>query len=550
MGLQDELEQLLAREGPNVEWKLGGDPLKIVKKLAAFANGEAAGWVLCGVEESKDPGGFTLARPVGLDPKTFQDLKNRVPAWCRDKVHPPLIPDIEEGVIEGDATRRLLGFWISRSDHAHAVREAKGKEYYPINSDSHTIEARGELLTELLTRKSKLPVFLHRPCPEATISDIDVKALQEFVVEAGLPRSTAHYLEPNVAFDSFAPPLVVSRRRADRSSTSAPTHLALLLFGHEPTRFLPGAYVVLMIYDGASKTVNHSHRFEAAGTIPRLLRDVMARLQLYNGTSIDKSADALSLRQNRPRYSDQALQEALVNALAHRDYESSEPTRITIFTDRIAIANPGSISPSDNPIRVEAGESQPSWRNPGLARFLFRLGLAQHAGQGIPKILEETRRLSGAPPQFRIDRGSFEVEIPAGRAITPAALDDSPSKGREGLILISIGGASIDGAVGKCLPDLGLEDARVLVDFALPDYVEGLESWKLQARTLRNEVRRWIDNPEIDQLHLFYRGPVALAPLLGALVVPAKPLVVYHYENGRYSPALVLDRRFLRADDG
>ena len=60
---------------------------------------------------------------------------------------------------------------------------------------------------------------------------------------------------------------------------------------------------------------------------------------------------------------------------------------------------------------------------------------------------------------------------------------------------------------------------------------------------------RWVEDPRFARLHLFYRGPVVIAPLLGALIAPAKPLVVYHYEDGRYRPAYTLDRRFLIGKD-
>jgi hypothetical protein len=59
-----------------------------------------------------------------------------------------------------------------------------------------------------------------------------------------------------------------------------------------------------------------------------------------------------------------------------------------------------------------------------------------------------------------------------------------------------------------------------------------------------------VEDPGYIRFHLFYRGPVVIAPLLGALVAPSKPLVVYHYEDGRYRPAYTLERRFLVGADG
>ncbi len=89
------------------------------------------------------------------------------------------------------------------------------------------------------------------------------------------------------------------------------------------------------------------------------------------------------------------------------------------------------------------------------------------------------------------------------------------------------------------------------MDLAEPDYVEPEpEHWESVAKRIRNAVKKSIEEPGVGRLHLFYHGPLAIAPLLGALLASsAKPTLVYHYENGRYVPAYTIDRRFLIAKD-
>jgi hypothetical protein len=330
-----------------------------------------------------------------------------------------------------------------------------------------------------------------------------------------------------------------------------PTYLAVLLFSREPTRFIPGAYTVFSVYDGPSRTANHSTRFQATGPLPSLIRDLIDRLRLYTGTSIDKSASAVEIQQNRPRYSLQALQEAVVNAFAHRDYESHEPVRVTVFSDRIEIVSPGGPNPGSDPDRLRKGDAQPIWRNPSLASFLFKLQLAQAVGQGLGTIFRETLATAGREPRIVLGTSSFEVTLPAfqpnPRGERKPGFDEG---GRQGLVLISIGGKSIRSVVEHSLPDLGLEKAEILVDFTLPEYVSpDVQHWEAEAARIRDEIREWVEDPRFARLHLFYRGPVVVAPLLGALIAPAKPLVVYHYEDGRYRPAYTLDRRFLIGND-
>jgi hypothetical protein len=253
---------------------------------------------------------------------------------------------------------------------------------------------------------------------------------------------------------------------------------------------------------------------------------------------------------NRPRYSQRALDEAIVNALVHRDYESRDPTMITVYSDRIEVTSPGGLVHGLDPERVKEGKASPSWRNGSLAAFMLRLGVAQSLGQGIPTIIEETLATAGKRPEIVVEPGRFTVILPAFQPeIVPAPTPPSSGRGagrRDGLILISIGGESIRAVVDGSRSELGLEDADLLEDFSSPGYVD---RWEEQAKALRDAVRRWVEDTRYGRFHLFYRGPVVLAPMLGALIAPVKPLILYYHEAGQYRPALALDRRFLIAKD-
>ncbi|MGK4006015.1 ATP-binding protein [Sorangium sp. So ce1036] len=400
-----------------------------------------------------------------------------------------------------------------------------------------------------------MPPFLDAICPDATLADIDRLALEDFLEPLRLPRPALEYLKPGVSIETVATPLVGLRQLAPGTAEPAPTRLVLLLFGHTPTRFLRGARVVLAVYEGNTRAAIHSQRFDAEGPIPKLLRDTRDKLRFYTGLAIDKSSGVGGRTANRPRYSQRALDEAVVNAIAHRDYESSDPIPITVFTDRIEITNPGGLVPGLDIQRVREGGSAPSWRNPSLASFLLRLGAAQTLGQGIPTILQETLATAGKPAVIIVEPGRFTVVLPA---LQPAISPGTPpllrgelaGSQRDGLILISIGGESVRPVVDSSLAELGLSEADVLIDHASPGYVDpDAQRWEEEARIVRDAVRRCVEDTRYGRFHLFYRGPVALAPLLGALIAPNKPLVVYYHEAGRYRQAMTLDRRFLVAKE-
>jgi ATP-dependent DNA helicase RecG len=287
------------------------------------------------------------------------------------------------------------------------------------------------------------------------------------------------------------------------------------------------------------------------------VRDVLDKLKLYTGLFIDKSQDMLTGRQNRPRFSDAALQEAFVNALVHRDYEDREPTRITVFSDRIEIVSPGGLMRQIDPERLKAGQAAPHWRNPSLAHFMVRMGFAQQEGQGIPTIIKETVAVSGQPPDFVLEPGRLTVVLPAYQPKrepeTPTPPSPSPSPGaaqQDAVILISIGGESVRSAVEPSLAELHLEPGYILVDVASPGYVEPDEAhWRVQAKLIRDALKQWVDAPQYQTFHLFYRGPVVLAPLVAAFIPRDKSLTVYYYHGGKYRVAYTIDRRFRLAKD-
>lgn len=551
-----DLDDLLQRESARVEWKRQAAEVEdVVKTLAAFANdledSRQGGWVVCGVEEVRDNHGFPEARRVGLTASRFQEVQGKVLDWCRSRVSPPLVPRVDEVLLPEDPSRRLLIFHVPPSPHVHSFREENGSTRHWVRHGSQTVEARGELLRQIQQRKEDVPPVLQRPCAGATLQDLDLVAAREFLVQANLPHPPEEYLRAGERLDAFSYPLVLAPLGVPQGSPLVPTYLAVLLFGREPTRWLPGAYAVFTIYAGTTRTEAASTRFQAAGLLPSLIRNLLERLQLYTGISIDKSISALNSQQNRPRYSMKALQEALVNAFAHRDYESPEPVRITVFSDQIEVVSPGGPVSGMDPERLRRGEATPHWRNPSLASFLLRLQLAQNEGQGLKTIVNETLAISGQKPRIEPTPANFGVAIPAFQPSPSASRSPDPGEpAKQGLILISIGGKSIWPVVEHSLAGLGLEGAEVLVDFVLPEYVSpDAQHWEAEAARIRDEVRAWVEDPRYSRLHLFYRGPVVIAPLLGALIAPAKPLVVYHYEDGRYASAYTLDRRFIVGKD-
>jgi ATP-dependent DNA helicase RecG len=140
-----------------------------------------------------------------------------------------------------------------------------------------------------------------------------------------------------------------------------------------------------------------ARRFEIAGTLleqARRLRELLdaEAVTLFDKTNLEEP--------NAEKYPRRALQEAMVNALAHRDYELVDPARFTSYQDRIEIVSPGPLPIGLTLEDLRQRAVTPRWRNQALAWFLARLQLAQAEGQGIQTIRRSMKAAGCPPPLF------------------------------------------------------------------------------------------------------------------------------------------------------
>lgn len=403
--------------------------------------------------------------------------------------------------------------------------------------DDKTTDASTAQIAELAQRKAHLD-WLSQPCPGTSVDDVDFFALEQLVRGINLPGGVRQVLEPEFRLFGSADPLT-SRIRVSGGDSLALNRFAVLLIGREPERYLPGAFVAVTRFRGVSRAEPIFFSNEFFGPIPKLVEKVMGVLEPETGVITDKTQDPLNGGSNRARYSRKAIFEILVNALAHRDYRDRQSTKIYVFADRIEFESPGGLV--GLPGLDAAKQGRTHWRNPSLARYLAALGLAQERGTGLPIAIVETLYLAGNEPVFEVDT-RFKVTVPAYRQ--PSRQQVNPNAGA---LLVSIGYGTIDPRlVQTTFPELTSEKISayhhggVVTPGDWPDLIRDLRDW----------LRGSIEASNAPELHLFYRGPVAVGPLIGAMAVGRKPLVVHSFdeEAGAYHPAYRVDRRLLQGD--
>lgn len=397
MTFRVDLPELARRESEQIEWKENvADIDDVVATLAAFANdlqNLGGGYVICGAKEQRGGDGFPTLIRAGLSSSRFKEVEGTVLARCRDRVSPPIAPLVEE-LPSDDPARRVLVFVQPATQIAHTFRRGhEGAKHY-VRVSRSTIEARNGLLRELLVRRGAMEPWDRRPCNGATTSDLDLLVLRDALQRMGvftIDRGVEPYLVEGVLLSPFVPSLCIAE---PLTGVLRPRNYAMLLFGREPQRFVPGAFAIYSAYSGRDRSDPVARRFEIAGTLLDQARRLQELLDAEAVTLFDKTNRKAP---NAEKYPRRALQEAMMNVLAHRDYTLPDPARFTSFSDRVEMVSPGALPYGLTLHDLRARQVTPRWRNQSLAWFLSRLQLAQAEGQGIPTI-RRTMKAAGCPP--------------------------------------------------------------------------------------------------------------------------------------------------------
>ena len=412
-----DLKDLSSRESERVEWKENGNDIQIVnsivKTISAFANDISnfgGGYVVCGAKETKDEFVFPKVFYTGLSSQKLKEIEGKVLQYCRDYVSPSLAPIVQELDNPEDKSTRILVFIILASPDAHTYRDGETVNYY-VRISKETKQARNGILSQLLVKKQKIEYFDKRASPNAKEADIDILLFRDSIQEMGLfhqGKSLEDYFSDREQIAELVPPLFI---RNNFTGLLQPRNFALLMFGKKNsiTSFFPESHTIVSIYKGLDRSEPTAERHTLTGSI---IEQAKKAIELLN-TQAYMAFDKTSSKPNQVKYPIRALQEALINAIVHRDYEIPQPIRITIFADRIEIMSPGTLHWGVDKEKFLHGKASPKWRNQSFAYLFNKLQLAQSEGQGIPTIFR-TMKEEGCPePIFDIETESVTCILPA-----------------------------------------------------------------------------------------------------------------------------------------
>lgn len=389
----------------------GGCPKHLYDTLSSFSNQDGGGTILFGIDEEQD------FQTVGV--YDLQDLQKKVTEQC-NQMEPPVravftfaeqnghpicsaeIPglDLAERPCYYKGTGRMKGSYIRVGDADLPMADYELYSFESFRKHLHDDE---------------------RPVPRAQLSLLDQPKLQEYLLQMQADRPGFSKLTEEQAMEMLA----ITRDHI-------PTLAAVLNFGIYPQGYFPQLAITAIVVPGQEigvrdeGNVRFTDNKRIEGTLPDMLREAMnfCKRNMKIRTRIDAETGE---RADQMEYPLEAVREAVLNALIHRDYShytEGTPIQIDFFSNRLEIHSPGSLY---GRMTVEQlGHARPDLRNPALATMAeFLLG-TENRYSGIPTMRREMAAAGLPEPVFENRRNEFVVtfynqRIPQKEDSLPAA---------------------------------------------------------------------------------------------------------------------------------
>jgi ATP-dependent DNA helicase RecG len=392
--LKTELLEIVANsENSGVEFKR--DDIRteqLAKEVVAMANFQG-GRVLLGVEDDGTISG--IQRP-------------RLEEWVMDvfqsKIHPMILPFYEEVKLDDGKTVAVISFPMGISK-PYVVRDRSREDVYIRVGSTSRLASREQQM-----RLFELGGMLHTevmPVPRTDISHLDQARLTNYIEDIlrdpDVPKTPEEW-QARLLGLSFL---------TETAGSVCCTIAGLVLFGKSPRRNLKQAGLRVMAFHGEDKEYQAALDDIIDGPMVGRWDTAHGEKQLVDGGIIERFMDAMRpfisqeadqineelRRETKWFYPLEAVREALINALAHRDWTRFVEIEVSSYSDRLEVISPGTLPNSMTVEKMKAGQRSP--RNTIVMEVLRDYGYVDFRGMGVrTKIVPLTKALTGKDPDF------------------------------------------------------------------------------------------------------------------------------------------------------
>nr|VFK52566.1 MAG: Putative ATP-dependent DNA helicase recG C-terminal [Candidatus Kentron sp. TUN]VFK53055.1 MAG: Putative ATP-dependent DNA helicase recG C-terminal [Candidatus Kentron sp. TUN] len=275
-----------------------------------------------------------------------------------------------------------------------------------------------EELQRLFQRRGTIR-FETQPVAGSTIEDLNISGLTDYfsrIRKQSVPASDEIHEWEQLLYNTE---FLVDSALAQRTGARACSVAGILLFGTSPKRFLPHMVIDVVVFPGPEKNYDAKFRGTAASPLvyigdkrgdmltPGIVDQVQTMLQPH--LSREELHGAHRIRKwDLP---EEAIREALVNTVVHRDYLLSATTiEVVLYADRLEIISPGKPPNGITPDRMRTGCR--AARNQLLKDVMRDYGYMEHMGMGIPrKIIKLMEEQVGTTPELIVGEESFSLVL-------------------------------------------------------------------------------------------------------------------------------------------
>ena len=367
------------------------DRRDFVDELAALANSRG-GTAVLGVDDR-------TRRVHGIPLDDIDAVETWVREICNDSVKPALDADILKAELQNEEGRLVpvLRVEVPRSLFVH---KSPGGYFRRIGSSKR--EMAPDALARLFQERSQTRVvhFDESVVPATTISDLHYSLTRRFLdgdVDDSSPDSSA-------ASENTLRKLRIVADDADGHARL--TLAGVLLCTPNPQHWLPHAYIQAVSYAGERTDADYQ---TDARDIGGPLDEQIAEALHFVRRNMLVRATKTTAREERPQFGERAVFEAVVNAVAHRDYSmAGARVRLHMFGDRLELYVPGALTNTLTPDSLHLRQSN---RNELIVSLLARCAapsgvgrtrLMDRRGDGVPIIRRECLELSGRLPEYTL----------------------------------------------------------------------------------------------------------------------------------------------------
>lgn len=356
-------EMLSLGEGQRIEFKPSIKNVDVLGRIVCGFLNTAGGYLICGIQE---PG-----KLIGLD--LSEDIVAEIAHKLHNGISPKSLVSIQAQVLEGKAV--LVIEVPAGKDVPYAFRDAI---YLRVGESTQRADA--ETIRDIVMRRQIEPERWERRFSFADLdADIDLREIKLAVEEA-------HKVRRAYFRDATQPTMVLEDFAAAKYGRL--TNGGDVLFARNPAVRLPQIRIRAMRYNSNKAGDKFSDMKSFEGPLHSIFEEAYTFI-VRNTPSVSRFIKGNPKRQDSPLYPEEAVREALINALAHRDYSAaSGGVSIHVFPRRLEIWNSGPLPDGVTEENLPKGHIS-VLRNPDIAHALYLRGLMEKAGRGSVLMVQQ-----------------------------------------------------------------------------------------------------------------------------------------------------------------